>query len=612
MRTHLFLLISLVLSSCSSFFGHDCIEISQLYFESEASSVVLAIKVDGEYTIQDVPTWVTVTPDAGTDEDNIIISVSANQSVNKRTGELKIVSKSKQSIITITQYGVILSNYINLNLDSKDISVDFNEATGVVKLTYSSTPPEVRNGGAIVLPAQYGFDVRVVDNYQVVNNTLILNTSQGSMVNLFKNTTFTLATSGQSVKSHNVETQRIIMPSAVGFFDEDGNYYENDLTAVKADMYQNGDVLWTFQKDFTGQTITADSSISWESCSFDGGLNGKFTFDFGQKKIDEVNSIGELNFFSFNLDGHLDADLVLKLNFGDKFESEHSKIIKKNAIKRITFKFIVGTVPVYIQVDTHIGADYQCAAEGKIATTYGVNYQSNVCMGAKWTDTEGFQLLNDKFNYDCKLVPHVPEMKVDAGCSIKASIYPHIDIFIYTFLGPWVEFKPYLGASVDASFESTVTSVDYVDWQARIIAGTDIRCGVNLSFGFIEFSSEPMNFEPFRNLIFQCPYRIRRLAPSDDYIVPLKGSLTVKYIVESYSTLTGKYYPCPNALLTIETSNAIFYKLTGTDGICEATFWPGAHLPDGPVVGISSGECMARTATVEDIFSFQYYTSVTK
>ena len=315
--------------------GNDFIEVepsTELSFESEMSALKLTVTSSGNWAAGELPDWIAVTPAEGEDGEQITVSVTENKSEDNRTGIFTLTCGTASATISVTQYGAIQTNYAELGLEDTGTSVTYSSDTGVLTVTYDgTTPPDVGAGQAVVLNAEHGYDIRVVESASVSSSTLSLQTAEGNMADLFKNTSFTLVTSG-TTDTRSVDGRRIISPSEVGYFDTEGIYHKtyDRLDMTKGDLYQNGQELWSFHTDFNGSTIVQGSAgrLYWETCSFDAGLNGEFTFDFGEKKIDEVRSKGDIKLFRYVLKGSLDMDLLLRYQYNAEYSEEEDEIIK--------------------------------------------------------------------------------------------------------------------------------------------------------------------------------------------------------------------------------------------------------------------------------------------
>ena len=545
------------LAGCNPSDINDFIEVSpsnELTAEASVSEITLTVSSSGEWTVGDTPQWMAVSPEQGGSGDEITVTVAENPSEEQRTGSFVITCGKASVEVTITQYGIIATSYVDLGTDNPGTTIKFDETTGTITASYEGmAPPTVRGGNVVVLPADYSFDIRVIENVSASGNTLTMESSQGNMADLFKDISFTLTTSDNAgTRSH--DGGRIITPSAVGFFDEDGEYHETfSRHGTRAAEYECGDTLWSFHKDFNDETIAEGRAgrLYWEKCSFDAGLAAEFKFNFGSKKIDEVRSVGEINLFSYILNGSLDMDLLLHYSYENEYTEKDTRIIRQNVIRPIVFRFMVGTVPVYIQVHTHLGKHTEFSAEGKVDATAGIMLGTDVNLGVRWTKEEGAVPVAQARPY---MNLHHPTFEAQASAQAKVSYYPHIDIMLYNFIGPWIETRPYLRQEVGAGLRASTDGENLAGWKSDTYSGMDFRLGLDLRFSkwdFTAWKSELMN--PFEEqLLFEAPSRITATSPEDSLEVQGEEKLKVEYLVESYSPIMDKHFPCPLALINFE------------------------------------------------------------
>ena len=508
--------------------------------------------------------------------------ISANEEYDGRSANIIFYDKNSdlKDTLTISQQGKAFeTDYVDLRFDDPNVTTTYNATDGSLTVTYpSGSLPSIEAGNSIVLPAEYGFDIRVIESVSISGNTLKLTTSQGNMANLFRNISFTL-TSDPSVSSRAANGDRVYTPTAYGYIDENGKYHElyNEATATRASLLieQN---LWDFNEDFNGEEIYSGKAgtLSWETCEFYAGLKGTFTFDFGAKEIGDQFPIGDLKKFSYELTGNVGMDLKLKYDYSYEYSESDDKIIKYNVIPTGVIRFAVGAVPVVILVYTHLGKQYACQIGGELEATTGVKMENEVSIGLEWTP-DGGVTPTKRVTPTLELYPFTVEAK--ASAEAKVSYYPQVEVGIYKFIGPWIEPRPYLKETVGAGFGASTDGESYVGWKAETYNGMDIRMGLKLDFGMWDkdvWTSEVHNWVEDR-LLFEAPSRIRTLSPENNMKVGDGESVTAEFIVESFSPLTNKYYPCPFALVNFEPECGTLDKsvaVAGMDGKVSVVWTP--------------------------------------
>ena len=486
-------------------------------------------------------------------------TLKAVVSVENGSKEVSLASKNFQAgkayalSATLGDDWISETDYVDLKFGMTGVATSYNTGNGSLSITYpSGSLPNVKVGNATVLPAEYGFDIRVIESVNTSGNTISMQTSQGNMSNLFRNTSFTLTTDASATRSAG---DNVYTPTAYGYIDESGKYHEvyNDETGTRSQYSVNVD-FWKFNSNFNGQKIYEGTAgtLSWDKCEFFAGLNGNFTFDFGHKKISKARTIGDLKKFSYKLSGNFGMDMKLHYNYAHEFKEEVDTIIKYNVIPTGVIKFTVGTVPVVVLVYTHLGRQYTCNIQGQLDATTGVKLANEVSIGLEWTPSGGV-IPTSEFNPTFNLYP--PTMEVNASAEGKVTYYPQVEIGIYKFLGPWFEPRPYLKEKVDAGLRASTDGNTYCGWNAGTYCGLDIRMGLELDFGFWRkdvWTSEIYNCVKDR-LLFNAPDSIRLVSPKENISVDKGENITTEFVVESYSPLTKKHYPCPFALVIFST-----------------------------------------------------------
>ena len=523
---------------------------SSLAFEGAGGSEILTITSPGDWEIDEIPEWLTVTPASGNSDDKVTIVCGENATPDDRTATLIVNSGGIATTITVTQYGTIETNYIDMKFDDSDVEYSYNEQNGDLSVTYPAGDiPAVGEQNAIVLPAEYGYDIRVVESVEIDGNVVKMTTMQGNMADLFRDITFTLVTDPYS-PTRAADGTRIITPVASGYIDSEGIYHEEYGTRAE---YTYEKELWSCNLNFNGENIYNSSAgrVYWEECSFNAELNGEFTFGFGKKEIaGKKFPIGDLNKFGYRVKGEVGADMKLHYNLKGKFSQEGDEIIKYNVLPTGVVRFLVGGVPVVILTYTHLGKQHSFEAEGNVDITAGVKFGNEMSIGLDWTPDDG--VVQHKSITPIFDVYH-PTLEAQASAMAKVSYYPQVEIGIYKFIGPWFEPRPYLKDEIEAGLRVSTDGNNHIGWKNELFSGLDLRMGLKLDFGMWDkevWRSDVMNLTD--NQLFTSPNRITKLSPEDGIKVEKGKSIKVEFLVESYCPVNKKYYPCPAALVNFE------------------------------------------------------------
>lgn len=525
---------------------------SDLFLEADAATVTLEIESSGPWSVSGMPAWLEVEPETGESGDNLVVTVSENETVDGRYAVLTVTCGTATATINVTQYGNIETDYVNMHFDNPSVSYTYSETSGELSVTYDGvSKPDVSVGSAIVLPADQGYDIRVVESLASTGNTLNISTSQGNMCNLFRNISFVLSTNPYATRS--VAGERVFTPVSYGYRDENGAYHEYWKRDTRS-SFVSEEEFWTFTNNFNGKSIieTAAGKLYWETCEFNAGLNAAFQFEFGEKDGGRARSIGDLNSFSYLLVGNMGMDMLLHYYCEKSYSKEGDEIVKEDVIKPKDVVFMVGEIPVLVTVCTDLGASYSVEAKGAVDASTGIRYSNEMYAGISWRKGRGVELISPEANPFFDIYP--PTLKAEASLEARASFYPKVRVKLYKFLGPWVELHPYLSDKIEAGMRASTDGKNYVGWKATLSSGLDCRFGLDLNFAIFDeelWSSDMYNL--IKADFFQAPRRITRLLPEEEGEEVAAGQVVeAEFLVEAYCTLTKSYYPCPWALVSFE------------------------------------------------------------
>lgn len=557
---------------------------SELIFPSSASSCSITIESSGEWTITGANEWVTVSPDRGDDGTDVIVSVAANELSEERSAELMVLCDGAEATIAVVQEQKMNTDYVDMAFDDAGTSINYDAASGDMTVTYSneSNVPDVVEGSAIVLPAEYQFDIRVVESVSTSGNTISLSTSQGNMCNLFRNTSFTLSTTGDT-RAVGVDGHPVIAPVAVGYLDESGKYvevYNEDNSTTRID-YSISKELWSFDLDYSGDTLWngGGGRLWWDKCSFDAGLKGIFNFSFGEKSGGGIlGKVGDLESFSYTLQGNVAVDMLMRYRYENSATFSDDRILQYNVIPTGVYTFLVNGVTVHLLVYTHLGQYVELGVEGSVEVSGGVNLGMNVEAGMSWTKDGGFETIKSATPY---MNIYHPTIKAEASAHAKLSYYPQIEIGLYDFIGPWFEPRPYIKEVVSAGFRASTDGENYVAFKDEYFSGLDMRIGLKLDF--VIFEKEVAKTDVFNvvddTLLTTSPARITLVSPSSGMKLEDDESVDVTFKVEAYSPVTGKYWAIDNAAVVFDTESgelSDYVVLSDASGMVNVNWNPTA------------------------------------
>ena len=633
MKRLLGLLITLfTLVSCSNYTddtlqSEDSIVVqptTEILFPFSESATTLTVECSGEWYVEGTTDWCGVTPESGGNDDEITISVTYNESVTERRTTLTLHCGVAEAIVYITQEGLSTTNFMDLRLEDEGTTLQYDSTSGMLTATYAdNNVPAVRKGHTFILPAEHMYDIRVIEGASKANNSLTLETTQGNMCNLFMDTDFTLTTN-TNARTAGANGTPVITPYEIGYYDAEGNYCEvyNKANDGTRSSYNIPSQLWSFEKDYNNEILYESElgTIWWEKCEFSGELNGLFSFDFGSQTDDTLGTIGDLERFSYELNGSIGADLLIHYTLEESFEYTYDEIIAKNVLPKKVFKFQVGAVIVPIIVHTHLGQYAEVGGEGSIDISGGVEMKLGLTAGLAWDKNSGVEVIKGA---DTILEPYATTLTTETSTYVKASYYPQIEIGLYGFIGPWLEPRSYLKDEVSAGLSTSTDGLEYISWQEELFSGVDMRMGLDFNFG--KWNVDVWSSDIFNlvgdTLIAESPSRLSLTSPEDNEIIMEEAeSISIEYKVEAYSPLTNVYWPTANAVVVLESENGILSNeviIADKDGIARVEWTPvdiynntsnkiTAYIYDSEGKVIDS---TTLTIKYEEVYSTIYYYS---
>jgi len=448
--------------------------------------------------------------------------------------------------------------YLDVDWNTNVIT-DYNENTGTINIQCQGTMPSFGENRVIVLPQEYEYDIRVIEDTTILSNNVTLQTTQGNMCNLFMDTNFTLSTDPSLSFTSSLRSSgnsNVITPSEIWIMTTAGYkkiYDKSSLMRAASDISYN---IFSFTEDFSGTDLYNQNGqrVYWDKGIFDIGLKGVFSFDFGQTVVNKIHW-GELKKFEYYLDGNLNIDLLLKYVFSTQFKESKENLLKENIIPEIKFKFVVGEVPVFITVRTDLYSRYDLGASAEITMSAGCNLQANARMGLTYIPDAGVSPIT---SFTPSFTLHEPAFTAQGSLMAKGSIYPRIKIAIYKFAAPWVEPIPYLREDFEGGMRVSTDGNNYLGWTSKSYAGLDCRMGLN--FDFVVFNKNVWTSDIYNlkdALLFDAPKKIELSSPANGTKVTAGQSIDVSFYISSLNTITGNYSPCLGALVNFSTQGDI-------------------------------------------------------
>lgn len=497
--------------------------------------------------------------------DSLRFSAAMNPNTQKRDAFIVFVNKDDNKMrdtLFVVQAGKRDSRYIDINWERTSVE-SYNRETGRAVLVFQDPIPVMGDHDVTLLPGTETYEIRIIDDVQQLSDTKVqIDTREGKMGNLFKDQQFTLCSDpnydpssdsgssggGTKPSSAPVISGPIIYPETIELMQNGQPVAEVYNRAMRRDSKLEKEFnIFEYKYDNSGAVIweKGTHNVSWQECKFDVGLKGIFAFDFGDVEWENVR-FGDLKNFKAYLDGDFNTDLILKYTLTKGVEASVEKTLAKD-IFSYRVKFMVGTIPVWINLSSDLMASVEAKAEAQVSVSGGVRAHANLKGGVEWDTNRGVNPISS-FDYQYEVVK--PEVEAEAHAEAKAYVWPQINIGIYDVLCPTINPKPYVRAYADA--RTAEANKPFFGWNAGVSTGVDLTLGLNLDLYF--WKKEIGEIDPVNLIDYDLVAVPTKIELEGDTISRvLKGTTRdVKYTVKGFNRITGSEYAIPGALVKIE------------------------------------------------------------
>ena len=550
-----------------------------VYVGADGQDFAFELSTNAAYDYTPSAAWFSYVSDiAGTD--SLRFNATMNPNTRQRLGYIAFASKNGGELkdtIWVVQYAKRDSRYIDINWNRTSIE-SYNRETGRAVLVFQDPIPVMGDHDVTLLPGTETYEIRIIDDVQQLSDTKVqIDTREGKMGNLFKDQQFTLCSdpnydpsdSGGSSGGGTKPSSARGMVRGSGIDVCGPVYYPETIEVLKngvpvGEVYNRARAatrdaqltseltkefnIFEYNYDNSGAVIWEKGahSVSWQECKFDVGLKGIFAFDFGDVEWENVR-FGDLKNFKAYLDGDFNTDLILKYTLTKGVEASVEKTLVKD-IFSYRVKFMVGTIPVWINLSSDLMASVEAKAEAQVSVSGGVRAHANLKGGVEWDTNRGVNPISS-FDYQYEVVK--PEVEAEAHAEAKAYVWPQINIGIYDVLAPTINPKPYIRAYADA--RTAEANKPFFGWNAGVSAGIDLTLGLSLQLW--KWKKEIAEIDPINLVDCDLVAIPTKIEIADERLTRnvMKGDTChVTYRVKGYNAITGSEYSIPLACVKIE------------------------------------------------------------
>lgn len=546
---------------------------NELEFDSNDGYQTIKITSNGEWEVTGGSDWCDISPSKGKTGENVTISVEANTTDKDRTITYTFKCGNQTANLTVLQYGIIETSYVDLKIEDEGTSVEYNEQTGKAILEYKNgSTPNAEIGQAFVLSGEYDYDIRKITGVTQSNGKLTLQTEQGNMCDLFKNVSFTLTTNPDMVATSR-SAGRVITPTSIEIIKGNKRTVLFDKSTLSSrDVYEAPIKIFDFKQDFSGMSLflkedNISEEFKWETWKANIGLDAVFHFDFGEKTTNKTK-IGELKNFKYYLQGNVDIDLLLALEATIEAFSfsvpEEKQTLKKDVLPMLTVRFMAGPVPVVITLETDLKREGEISCAGSIQTSVGFKFNADAKLGMEYdVRTREAQPITE-FTPQFEL--HKPTLNIQGSLEASAGYYPHLQFHFYKFLGPYLDIKPLYTAEIKAGMHyDYINNESLFGWCADFGTKINGEFGLELDWGLDEAKLKFFDEELKKETLFKAPAHIELESPENGHSMEISEEVEVCFHVQAKNCLTGDLYDCPGALVQFGTEEFIERSVASED-----------------------------------------------
>lgn len=449
--------------------------------------------------------------------------------------------KTLEEIIDPDGDGIGISpGYVDIHWDEGEAKVTKGDLkTGEFTIDFGKNKiPEIKEGSTMALDVDSTILLRKVKEIRQEDNTVVVETVQGCMEDVFINTSFTLCSYDESEETSAPLTRAdgtpipsfypvaYIVKNEHGGFDrlpaseyivtrgEDEAIKEwSDKFPTERTLYEKGPFYIKTNSELLlsfGVKLTMNFKVNNESSSW-----GEI-FDMWEAWNNEMVNIRCTINPKFQWTGYVTMGASYKI--ADEKTLFKKQLAKTNIVKVV---FAVGIVPVVIDGNVELNAatefDSELSAEIKTGFTFG----GGVEIGFQYSQVEGFDgICKSDFTYN--FIP--PTASVALHNKLRFGLYPTIAIRLYDVLGPEFSVGPYIASEFGAGVVTDLCSLLDPDkastalgWQANAYFGARFCIKADMTIFKKNIFSKTLTETELgpQHLLFEAPTSIKLYSDPD-------------------------------------------------------------------------------------------------
>ncbi|MDX9747058.1 MAG: hypothetical protein RBT57_01010 [Paludibacter sp.] len=437
---------------------------------------------------------------------------------------------------------VLMTKTVNPTINPRTIDGATLVKSDSIRFVYFYNSDFPLKNGDLLLSSDSSSSIRIVSDIKLTKDSVIVNTINGNLSNIFINKSIKLNTAAKTTAQSITGTKNnwqsrnkthaddFIHPSKI----LDKNF--NQVKIRKYDTESGNGPMINFEHNFSGKKIYDENGflvqISEGYYKFNGEL--KFELDYDQPKFDFKNlkiNNGNLKRFSFYTDPdytYVDSKIILSAQAAGQLSIKKKITIAENVFNK-TFMFLVGEVPVWVEVKMDLMAMTSFNVNATFEVSGGISASANPKFGATYENGEWKSIKEAIYTSTM----HGPNVNGKADEQLQFEIYPHISIRFYEMIGPYLDIAPYYRQDMNISISG---NSDF-----GLYKGSNLRLGVSMDCFDENIFDYNYEFKFKEDTLYRTPHRLL-LASGNNQVGEEGKPLNEKIILQ---VLDSKNNPVP-------------------------------------------------------------------
>ena len=405
---------------------------------------------------------------------------------------------------------VISDNYLPLTQQNSTCTA-YDTLSGAVEMYISDTTLVPKMGNVIVVDLDtLGAIRRITSVENLSSGSYRFTTEHATMGDIFEKGIFALSTSNEPSTRAGIP---VFKPVEMIYREKDGTIIKTKGEITKRLLTREVDLSLNFSRFFHNEEDQEGCPVSLGTgSSIFSSLDLTMQFNF-DKKSDLISKYSN-NLVEFKawLEGNVDVGINVNISAENGYEWSKEVILEKNFYNPPAIKYIVLGVPIWVKCRADLYGELTASIGGKCKASIGAKCNLNGKAGFEYIqNSKSIKNFNE---FSVSAEPVAPSLSGELSLQNSLCVYPKVNVFLYSLIGPVLDVKPYL--SHGFTYGSEVNLVDKKDKTAPTLsycaeAGINIAAKLHLNpfdkNGTKDIAALDINF---KKEIYRSPHKIEK------------------------------------------------------------------------------------------------------